>query len=224
MVDLAIAGVPPSEMRYYHPNGRFIGEKGGRFDVNKAGSAHHYIHKSGRYLKVALQRWSRKNGPTAAKARGVDKALQHLDQSTLTNEEVAHVSNVAKDVLGKDLEKLSLMPPEERKKYDDTYNKELKTAVRVHYNYTCPICGKHETELDETLNVHHVHGDAKGAFEDVDNPNEFVPLCDKCHKKVHADGIEKSEPELLKIINDKMGGKSFVSPQDALPFMIHPPH
>ncbi len=223
ILDLARAGLPPAKERYYNPKGKYIGEHGGRFDIRKPGSAHHYISKSGKYLKIAMQQWIKKNGPSAAKANGIEQALEALGKETLTLDEVDHITTVAKQVLRKDLEAISKMPPQERKKYEDTYNKELKMAVRLHWNFTCPICGRTESELDETLNVHHVHGDTGGSFEGEDNPNEFVPVCDKCHKDIHKMDPIVSETIIMNHINQKMGGKSYTSPKDALPYIIHPP-
>ena len=53
----------------------------------------------------------------------------------------------------------------------------IKAYVLAKYNYTCPICG-HKFDKEHKARLHHSSFRSKGA---TDNPDEFIPICDKCH-------------------------------------------
>lgn len=52
-----------------------------------------------------------------------------------------------------------------------------KAYVLAKFDYTCPIC-KHKFDKEHKPRLHHVTYKSKGA---TDNPDEFAPICEKCH-------------------------------------------
>lgn len=52
-----------------------------------------------------------------------------------------------------------------------------KAYVLAKFGYTCPIC-KHKFDNEHKARLHHVGYKSKGA---TDNPDEYAPICDKCH-------------------------------------------
>lgn len=53
----------------------------------------------------------------------------------------------------------------------------VKAYVLAKFNYTCPICG-HKFDHEHRPKMHHVTFKSHGA---TDNPDEFAPICEKCH-------------------------------------------
>lgn len=52
-----------------------------------------------------------------------------------------------------------------------------KAYVLAKFGYKCPICG-HKFDKDHKARLHHLTFRSKGA---TDNPDELVPVCEKCH-------------------------------------------
>ena len=53
----------------------------------------------------------------------------------------------------------------------------VKSYVLAKFNYTCPIC-KHKFDKDHKPRLHHTSMRKNGA---TNNPDEFAPVCEKCH-------------------------------------------
>lgn len=61
----------------------------------------------------------------------------------------------------------------------------VKSYVLAKFNYKCPICG-HKFDKDHKPRMHHLTMRKYGA---TDNPDEFAPVCEKCHTgENHLDG------------------------------------
>jgi hypothetical protein len=60
--------------------------------------------------------------------------------------------------------------------YTPEFNKELKAQVRKRDDYTCQLCGKHQTE--PKLEIHHIDYDKK--YTGFAN---LISLCKSCHAK-----------------------------------------
>lgn len=53
----------------------------------------------------------------------------------------------------------------------------VKSYVLAKFGYTCPIC-KHKFDKEHKPKIHHISMRKYGA---TDNPDEFAPVCEKCH-------------------------------------------
>ena len=89
----------------------------------------------------------------------------------------------------------------------------IKAYVLAKYNYTCPICG-HKFDKEHKAKMHHATFKSKGA---TDNPDEFIPICDKCHtdKNHQSDEVldklrktnkrkEYREPVFMNIVSKRL--------------------
>lgn len=61
---------------------------------------------------------------------------------------------------------------------------ELRQMVFERDNYTCQICGKHQSELTVGLHCHHFEGIEINPIESAD-ADICITLCKICHKQVH---------------------------------------
>ena len=61
----------------------------------------------------------------------------------------------------------------------------VKSYVLAKFGYKCPICG-HKFDNEHKARMHHISMKKNGA---TDNPDEFAPICEKCHTgENHLDG------------------------------------
>lgn len=61
----------------------------------------------------------------------------------------------------------------------------VKAYVLAKFHYTCPICG-HKFDKEHKARLHHITMCKNGA---TDNPDEYLPICEKCHTpEAHAAG------------------------------------
>lgn len=86
----------------------------------------------------------------------------------------------------------------------------MKAYVLHKYGYRCPVCGQKFgiERKDKTIvlpQMHHKHFKSKGA---TDNPDEYMPICDKCHNAAaHKNGgvldaIRKAEAKNIRGMRD----------------------
>ena len=54
-----------------------------------------------------------------------------------------------------------------------------KAYVLAKFGYTCPVCG-HEFDNDHKVRIHHPKMRSLGS---TDNPDDLVPVCERCHEK-----------------------------------------
>lgn len=55
-----------------------------------------------------------------------------------------------------------------------------KTRAKRRDNFTCQECGKHDSELDTALEVHHIDGQIDHSLDNL------VTLCSSCHANSHS--------------------------------------
>ena len=82
--------------------------------------------------------------------------------------------------------------------YCEKFNEPFKEYIREKFGRVCFLCSKTEEENGKRLSVHHVNGN-KNCGCDGDETCQFIPLCAKCHSKVHSKKVDWE-----KRIKDKM--------------------
>lgn len=60
--------------------------------------------------------------------------------------------------------------------YSPSFNKQLKSKIRVRDNFKCRLCGVPEIECYEHLHIHHIDYNKKNCKED-----NLISLCRRCH-------------------------------------------
>lgn len=61
-----------------------------------------------------------------------------------------------------------------------------KTKAKKRDNHTCQICGKHKSELDTALEVHHINEQTNHSLDNL------LTLCSLCHANTHSDDYRKA--------------------------------
>lgn len=64
--------------------------------------------------------------------------------------------------------------------YGLEFNNELKTRVRKRDGFSCQLCGAHQDELGQKLDVHHIDYDKQNS-----SPENLISLCMSCHSKTN---------------------------------------
>jgi len=91
--------------------------------------------------------------------------------------------------------------------YCPLFNDEFRERVRSFFNYTCPLCGKHQDDEKRRLHVHHIHY-KKDSCCNPDSPRLFIALCHSCHMKTNKNR-EYWENHLSSIISTKFNNKCY---------------
>ena len=69
------------------------------------------------------------------------------------------------------------------KKYCFKFNNRFKEEIRIRFNRTCVVCGKHEKYLKRKLAIHHTDYNKNSICNG--KAWAFIPLCDSCHGKTN---------------------------------------
>src|SRR3990167_511175 len=64
--------------------------------------------------------------------------------------------------------------------YGLEFNKKLKEQVRLRDRYRCQECFRHQSELKQKLNIHHIDYNKQN-----NNPNNLISLCKNCHTQTN---------------------------------------
>jgi len=102
--------------------------------------------------------------------------------------------------------------------YCKKFNRDFKLSVRIYWDHTCAICGTHEDNLSSALSVHHVHRDKESLCAE-DSPRMFVPLCKKCHGKVHGKRNSKYYEQMFESMIREKEGKCYCTPEEVLEYL-----
>ncbi|MDI6738293.1 MAG: NUMOD3 domain-containing DNA-binding protein, partial [Nanoarchaeota archaeon] len=70
---------------------------------------------------------------------------------------------------------ISLLP------YDFNFNRQFKTYIRERDNKCCQMCGKHRSQLNKELDIHHIDYNKKNSVE-----WNCISLCKSCHTTTNS--------------------------------------
>jgi hypothetical protein len=103
--------------------------------------------------------------------------------------------------------------------YCEKFNPDFKKRCRAYWNYTCMLCGVHESQhITKTkgqhrhLTVHHVHYDKKMCCNG--SPRDVVPLCGSCNIKVNTDRKHWEKYFTDLIYSQSATGKCYFEPEE----------
>lgn len=68
--------------------------------------------------------------------------------------------------------------------YLPEFNEFLKRKIREHDGHQCQVCGISESDLENSLSVHHIDEDKTN-----NDPENLISLCRSCHIKIHNGGL-----------------------------------
>jgi hypothetical protein len=96
--------------------------------------------------------------------------------------------------------------------YCPKFNEEFKKRVREFFDNRCVMCGKHVSELNRNLAVHHISYDKMVCCND--KPPRFVALCTGCHTKTSRWSRDRWEYTLYRCIDEMWGGRSYYTKEE----------
>ena len=103
--------------------------------------------------------------------------------------------------------------------YCEKFNTDFKNRCRAYWNYTCMLCGVHESQhITKTkgnqrhLTVHHVHYDKKMCCNG--SPRDVVPLCGSCNVKVNTNRKHWEKYFTDLIYSQSPSGKCYFEPEE----------
>lgn len=103
--------------------------------------------------------------------------------------------------------------------YCEKFNPDFKERCRAYWNYTCMLCGKHESQhITKTkgrlrnLTVHHVHYDKEMCCNG--SPRDVVPLCGSCNIKANTNRKHWEKYFTDLIYSQSASGKCYFEPEE----------